>query len=376
MTEGKKRKVVLFIDSLVRGGAQRQLVECARNLDGNLFEPIVLVYHDIPQFRSDLEDHGITIVLIPKMMKVDVIFLMKLVSFFRNEKPDIIHSYLNTPNMWARIAGTLAGVRCIITSERDIEIQFSVRKMGIEKILHHFSKHIAVNAEAIKDILTNRLRIPEQKIKVIHNGVDTDRFCKYDRQKAERIRASFGYCQEDFVVTLPGRMEFTKNHICLLRALRAIGNGNNIKVLFVGNENDAALKSELMRFVDANGLTRKVRFAGRQDDMVSVYNLSDAVVLPSLREGFPNVLLEAMSVGIPVIASDIADNRKIVIDGENGYLFRSDNHAELADILQKMIGESSERLFDMGEVGREMARNKYNVIKMAKAYQDLYKECI
>jgi glycosyltransferase involved in cell wall biosynthesis len=109
--------------------------------------------------------------------------------------------------------------------------------------------------------------------------------------------------------------------------------------------------------------------------MVSVYNLSDAVVLPSLREGFPNVLLEAMSVGIPVIASDIADNRKIVIDGENGYLFRSDNHAELADILQKMIGESSERLFDMGEVGREMARNKYNVIKMAKAYQDLYKEC-
>jgi glycosyltransferase involved in cell wall biosynthesis len=248
--------------------------------------------------------------------------------------------------------------------------------MGIEKILHHFSKHIPVNAEAIKDILTNRLRVPEQKIKVIYNGVDTDRFCKYDRQKAKRIRASFGYCQEDFVVTLPGRMEFTKNHICLLRALCALGNENKIKVLFVGNENDAALKSELMRFVDANGLTRKVRFAGRQDDMVSVYNLSDAVVLPSLREGFPNVLLEAMSVGIPVIASDIADNRKIVIDGENGYLFRSDNHAELADILQKMIGESSERLFDMGEVGREMARNKYNVIKMAKAYQDLYKECI
>lgn len=365
----------MFIASLVRGGAQRQLVELARNLDGNLFEPTVLVYHDIPQFRSDLEDHGITVVLIPKKMKVDICFLMKLVSFFRNEKPDIIHSYLNTPNMWARIAGTLAGVRCIITSERNMDIQHSVLRMGIEEMLHYFSKYIVVNAEAIKDILTNRLRIPEQKIKVIYNGVDTNRFCRYDRQKAEQIRASFGYCQGDFVVTLPGRIEPQKNHMCLLRALCALDSDNKIKVLFVGNEIDAALKSELVRYVDTNRLNKKVRFAGKQDDMVAVYNMSDVVVLPSLWEGFPNVLLEAMSVGIPVIASDIADNRKIVVNGMNGYLFRSDDHAGLADVLRKLVGESSDRLSGMGEVGRDMVRNKYNMGKMVKAYQDLYMEC-
>jgi len=375
LTEREKRKVVLFIDSLVRGGAQRQLVELARNLDRNLFDPIVLVYHDIPQLRSDLEERDIPVVLIPKSTKADFRFLMKLVSFFRTEKPDIIHSYLKTPNMWARIAGRLAGVRRIITSERNIDIQHSVIRMSIEKILHYFSNYIAVNAEAIKYILVNKLKIPEHKIKVIYNGVDTDRFCKYDVEKVKNIRASYGYGKEELVVTLPGRIEPQKNHMCLLQALYELRRYNKIKVLFVGNEVDGALKSELMRFVNANGLNGMVRFAGRQDDMVAVYNLSDAVVLPSLWEGFPNILLEAMSVGIPVIASDIADNRKIVIDGVNGFLFRSNDHIGLADILQKLVMGSNDQVIGMGKIGREIVCNTYSLGKMVKAYEDLYLEC-
>jgi len=111
-------------------------------------------------------------------------------------------------------------------------------------------------------------------------------------------------------------------------------------------------------------------------DMVAVYNMSDAVVLPSLWEGFPNVLLEAMSVGIPVIASDIVDNRKIVFDGVNGYLFQSNDQVGLSTILEKITGEGSERLSGMGEEGRSIARGRYAMENMVKAYENLYIECV
>jgi len=96
------KKVILLIDSLVRGGAQRQLVELALNIDRRDFDPIVVVYHDLPQLKSELDAAKVRYVLIRKRHKIDVAFLFRLAAFLRHERPQIIHAFLSTPSFWAR----------------------------------------------------------------------------------------------------------------------------------------------------------------------------------------------------------------------------------------------------------------------------------
>src|SRR3954465_3652840 len=96
----KRTRVLLLIDSLVRGGAQRQLVELALNLDARRFEPTVLIYFDLQQLRAELDAARIPVVLIEKKGKLDIAFLIKLTGFLRKHRPDVIHAYLNTPNFW------------------------------------------------------------------------------------------------------------------------------------------------------------------------------------------------------------------------------------------------------------------------------------
>lgn len=373
----KKIKVVLFIDSLVRGGAQRQLVELALNLDRDRFVPTVLIYHDIQQFRPDLDAAGIPVVLISKQGKFDLLFLIRLVMYFRASHPDIVHSYLNTPNFWARMAGKLAGVRYLITSERNIDIHHSSKRVALEKFLARASARVVANAEAIRELLVRKVDMPPEKIEVIYNGVDIAKFtcCNTDRVLA--LRQDWGILPADFVMVLPGRIVPQKNHKCLIRAIDAMhADKSNLKVVFVGNENDQTLKQELQQLIAELHLTSNFIFAGKQDDMAAVYAAADVIVLPSLWEGFPNVVLEAMAAGKPVIASDIADNRRIVQDGITGYLFPSDSHTELAHCLEKIIDSGDLSRCEMGVAGMELVRSDYSMDKMVKTTQSLYESVL
>lgn len=187
-------------------------MELALNLDRDYFKTIVVIYHDIQQMRSDLDKADIPVVLIKKRRKIDIIFLFKLITFFKKEKPNIIHSYLKTPNLWARVTGKLAGVRHIITSERNIDIEYSKISMFLEKIFHYASSYIVVNADAIRTVLVNKLGLPDKKIVVIHNGIDIKKFRNPDKNKVDLIRNLLNLKLDDFIVVLPGRLEPIKKH--------------------------------------------------------------------------------------------------------------------------------------------------------------------
>jgi glycosyltransferase involved in cell wall biosynthesis len=110
--------------------------------------------------------------------------------------------------------------------------------------------------------------------------------------------------------------------------------------------------------------------------MAVVYAAADVVVLPSLWEGFPNVVLEAMAAGKPVIASDIADNRRIVKDGVNGFLFPSDDALALAECLDGIKAAGFERRREMGAAGLALVRSQYAMERMVTLTQSLYESVI
>ncbi len=364
---------MLLIDSLVRGGAQRQLVELALNLDRVRFDPTVLIYFDLQQFRAELDAARIPVVLIKKKSKFDVAFLIRLTRFLRKHRPDVIQAYLNTPNFWARLAGRLAGIRFILTSERSGDVGHSFVRVVLERVLQHFSHLIIANSESVKSVLLQQIGVPPDKIRVIYNGVDVPKFSTAADSELERLRCRFALGDQDFVVTLPGRLAAEKNHMCLVKAVECLGSvRDRIKVLFVGNELDQALKQRLIAAIRHRSLSDHFIFAGRQDNMAAIYALSDVVVLPSLWESFPNVLLEAMAASRPVIASNISDNRKIIEHGVNGFLFASNDERELANCLDALVNSSRERLARMGEAGLVIAQSRYSIEEMVHSYQTIY----
>lgn len=369
----KKQKIILFIDSLAGGGAQRQIVTLANHLDSSKYELVLLVYHPIWHYRDNVNVENVRLELVEKKSKFDFLFLFRLIKFIKSEKPDIILSYLNTANMWARVAGKLAGVKTIITSERNIDIVHSRLRVIIEKLLHRFSRYVIVNASATKDLLIKKVGVPESKIKVIYNGVDLDQFEPVKPDQIEDFKRKVDIQPEELVLTLPGRLIPQKNHLCLLKSIEHNNlSERNIKILFVGEEIDINLAESYKNYVIEHGLDHIVKFLGKRNDMNVVYAASDAILLPSLWEGFPNVILESLLLSTPVIASEIADNAQLVIDEYTGFLFESNNDKELSNCILKFIDMSSDEKAKMGLNGFTHIRDKFSKKKLIENYQNLF----
>lgn len=364
-------KICLFIDSLLSGGAQRQMVELALQLHGTGHDIVFVVYNEGNQLGHHLAESGVPLTLVKKEGKFSVGFLFRLTRFFRKEKPSVVISYLNTPSFWARVAGRISGIPHIITSERNTDIEHSLIRMFLEKLLSPLSTRIVVNAESIKKVLVNRVRLNESKIAVIPNGVNVERYCPVTHQDALAGRAALGIGKSDFVVTLPGRISAQKNHIGLMRSIVELSGHQEIKVLFAGNEFDLKIKDELIRMASNAGLEGSTIFAGRREDMRLIYGLSDVVVLPSLWEGFPNVVLEAMACGVPVIASDISDNRCIVEEGVSGFLYDLRAPQQLTEKLLLCKSMTRDERQAMGRRGRAKMVNDYDVTKLGGRYLEL-----
>ena len=362
--------VVLFIDSLSGGGAQRQLVNLACGLARSGVELKVLTYRHEEQLAHWLKDADIQWDVVEKRAKLDFHFALQLYRYFRDERPTAIVSYLNTPNFWARILGMPAGVSRIITSERNIDMDKSSTRVLLEKMLYRFSSRIVVNANAIKELLIG-IGVPADKIVVIYNGTDTEYFSPRPNLDAVTFRKSFGVQDDEVLFVLPGRIMAQKNHMGLVRALAKLKSVDRIKLFFAGNEFDQVIKQELVRFLDKKCMRAQVIFAGPQKDMPLVYSAADFVVLPSLWEGLPNVVLESMACCTPVIVSDVADNSLIVDHGQAGFVFRANDDEMLAKLLLEASSMTAVQKDRMGLAARDKITSLFGMDSFIAAYRSL-----
>lgn len=369
-------RIVLFIDSLVAGGAQRQVVETALQLARCGHSISVVIYHNIRELGADLADAGVDVILVEKNAKMDLGFLWRLYRCFCELRPEVLHCFLFTPNLWGRLIGRAAGIRVVITSERNVDLPQSRVRVWLEKVVYRFGDCIVVNAEAIRHVLINSVAVPTERIRTVYNGVDVARFVAPPAECLAKTRNALGINPDDLVVTLPGRVMPQKNHACLLRALARLDQAlrQRIRVLFVGNMLDEPYRQGLVRLAQQLGLESCVSFAGRRDDMASVYAISEVVVLPSLWEGFPNVLLEAMAAKRPVIASAIADNGLLLNDGLTGFLFPSDDDAALAVVLQKLFAMTPADRTAFGQAAHSSVLQRFGTEALVDANVAIYRE--
>ncbi len=378
-----RTKVLYVIGTLDVGGTEGQLVQLVTHLDPLRFQPVVCSLSSGGPYLDTLTAAGVPVkvigfrgfqrglrrlVSLPKV----ALQLSRLVRFLRQERPLIVHGFL----FWAYILGTyaakLAGVPIVLASRRGLG-HFKVNRphyLFLERMATRLTDLIVANAEAVRQDVIRQERMAPSKVKVVHNGIDAFR---YALAADPALRSSLGLAEGARVVGVVANLIPYKGHRDFLRACQAIRQREaGVTFLLIG---DGPCRGELEDLARELGLEKAVRFLGSRRDVPQLLALMDIVVLPSLEEGFPNAILEAMAAGKPVVATRVGGVPEAVVHDETGLLVPPHDPQALADAILLLLADPS-RAEAMGRTGRDRAAKLFGLDRMIRETEALYEELL
>lgn len=298
--------------------------------------------------------------------------LFRLKSIFREFQPHVVHTR-NWGAIEAIPAARLAGVPVIIHSEHGYEVEnlegLPRRQRAFRRVVYGMTDSVFAVTRELRDYHAKQAFVRPDQIGVIYNGVDTQRFSPNPEFRG-RVRKELGISDNCFVAGSVGRMVPIKDYPGFLQAAeRLLHGGLNLHVLLVGKGPE--LESIERQVRNSSLLARSVTLTGASDRVPEILNAMDVFVLPSLGEGMSNTLLEAMSCGLPVVASRAGGNPEVVEDQKSGRLFAPGDQQDLANQLGRLAASVESRR-QFGQNARERVIRLFSLDGMMQRYRDLY----
>lgn len=374
-----KIKVMLIISNLEFGGAQRQLVELANNLSRDDFDVMVCSLSQYIPLGSGLDLPDEKVVIIQKKSKYDISVVFRLSKVLRENKVDVLHAFLFDAEIAARIASAMAGVAVMVGSERNSNYRIKRNQMVAYRLTKNLRDVCIANSRAGAEFNAQELGYPEKHYAVVRNGVDINRF---QAGNGGQLRESLGISQDQFVIGMFASFKEQKNHGMLFHAVKElISTDRNFRVVLLGEELHGGAQGtttyvqKIHELVGRLGIRDYCLFVGNQDDVEAYYRICDVTVLPSKFEGTPNVVLESMASGVPVIVTAVSDNNEIVEHGKSGYVVDVGDEAGLARYLQLLM-EDRELSANMGSEARRRAVELFSSAQLASSTGEVYKTAL
>jgi glycosyltransferase involved in cell wall biosynthesis len=364
-------KLLLVIDHFGSGGAQRQLVELACGLKRRGHTVELFVY--FPQhnfFRARLDAQRIVVHEQPKGSGGSIKIVWKLAALMRRGAFDVVVSYLSTADIYAELAKVGAHRARLVVSERTSRHDDkSAISALLRRLLHVFADQVVANSETHAAWLRQKPWL-KHKVSCIYNGVDLDAF-----QPKEPRPAPDGTLR----LLAVGRVGSEKNLVNLILALASFEAmfGYVPLVGWAGQRDESAAGRRYCREVDAllealPQVRRRWQWLGLQGNIPQLLERYDALIHPSLYEGLPNVVCEALAVGMPVLVSDVCDHGLLVADGSRGFLFDPTDSSSIAAAIAKLVALGTSGRCAMGRAAREYAVANLSMEKMIDAYEALF----
>jgi len=359
--------VLYVIWSLQMGGAERVVADLARSLDRRLFRPLVCCLNFKGRLAEVLEADGVPVFALDKRPKLDLRVLLRLVRLMRRERVDVVHTHLWTSSFWGRMAGALARVPVVVITEHNLDTWRRAPHLLADRLLGRVTDDWVFVSREVEAFYRARLALPPGRGHVVHNGVDLAPFrC---RPEAAEVRARMGLPGAARVAGVVGRLEARKGHRFFLDAMRRVVDRMPGAVgLIVGEGKE---KEALLAQRDALGLGDAVRIVGYWPELAEALAALDVFVLPSLMEGHPLAILEAMAAGKPVVATDVGGNAEAVQPGVTGLLVPPADPTVLADAILSLLAEPG-RSRALGEAGRRSLDRRFSLQAAVKANEELY----
>ena len=352
---------------LAIGGLQRVVVNICKNIDREKFDISVLCLRDLGEFVPEVESMGIKVYFLPQKNGTDYLSFLKVAKILRHEKPDVIHTHNTQPFIDGTIGALLAGVKTIVHTDHARIFPDKRRYMFAEWVMSHFAYKIVGVSDDTSQNLIRYEKISRKKVLTIPNGIDEKKFSIKIDKKAKR--RELGILGDGPIIGLGVRLTEGKGINYLLRAMPDI-----IKIFFditLVIAGDGPAKDKLEKQSVGLGIDRNVLFLGPRLDIPELLKLFDIYVLPSLSEGLPMVLLEAMAAGCPVIATNVGGVSMVIKHGENGSLIEPKNQKVLASEIIKLLSDKELRN-RYSKNGLSQFRKKFGADIMTHKYEQLY----
>jgi len=309
----------------------------------------------------------------------DLMALMNLICFLKKSPYHIVHTHNSKAGFLGRLAAKLAGTNVIIHTVHGFAFhdQEPLYRQTLFRNLERLAsrwcdKMIFISQPLIDWALRERI-VGEEKILRVYSGIELDLFRPVTGERKNIIRKKWKLKQNDAVIGIVSKLWDGKGHAVLINAFKELKKEiKNARLVIVG---EGYLYDELVRMVDMHCLKDSVLFTGFQMDVSEIISTFDVAVLPSFFEGMGRVLLEAMSMEKPVVASRVGGIPDLLEHGINGFLVKPGNVEELTEALKKIL--TDKRLAEsMGKQGRKKIREQFSADVMAQSIQKLYRDLL
>jgi len=361
-----KKNLLIITHDLNIGGLQSVVVNICKEIDKNKFNVKVLCLRDLGIFYDELVNYGIEVSIIKQTEGTDYLSFLKIRKYIIENQIEIIHTHNTQPFIEGVIASLFTDVKTIVHTDHARIFPDKMRYMFAEWVASHFVyKVVAVSQDTLSN-LHNYEKISMNKLCVIQNGI---RKLDVDSSDKEYLKKQLFIKDSDYVLTFCGRFSEVKGVEYLIQAMpEIIAHINNTKLLLIG---EGELNEKYTELINSNNLDHHITFLGVRTDVQQLLSVSNVLILPSLSEGLPMVILEAMSSESLIIASKVGGIPSVIRDKNNGLLFDSKCSKCIAEaVIYSYINR--EAVSKMKENALKEFEMNYSAVKMVSEYEKLY----
>ena len=364
--------VAHYLDATIVGGCEEVAYTLLAGLDRDRWNP-VLLHHDEPSLEPLIERAhrvGIATHALPRRADCRPWHCAALIaSWARQVRPAVFHAHLSWPLACrhAILAARFARTPVVLATSHLYVPLAGIRYAGLKRRMQTaaLDRYIAVSHEVAR-CLNDELGVPPRKLSVVRNGIAVS---SSDQALDPQFRSTIGDGEPRRIIFTPARLHRQKGHQYLLEAARDVPDA---LFLLAG---EGPNRDELQKLAMDLGISDRVRFLGHRPDVARLLMHCDVFVLPSLYEGLPLSVLEAMAAGRPVVATDVGGTNEAVVDGVSGLLVPPADSKALAAAINVVLADPA-RAADLAAAGRARVHEFFSAEAMVRGVQDIYQELL
>ena len=362
-------KVLHLITGLSSGGVENMLYKVVTRYDRERFKPVVCCIKSGGAVAESLKAEGIGVIMMNRMRGhgFDWRAVLEIQRMLKQVSVDVLRTHQYHANLYGRIAGRLAGVPVIIPSFHNLYRSPDKPKMHrrlINRFLASWSDRLVAVSDAVADDIVRYDGIRRERIRVIHNGIVIEDF--RPSIKKAKAREVFGLPEKRWIVGSVGRLTPQKGHEFMIKAVKGL------KEVALAIAGDGPLRRRLKEVAHKEGVECYLLGTLDQKKIPLFLKALDIFCFPSLWEGMPSALLEAMASGLPVIATRISSNMEIV--GNAGILVDTRAPEEIRDSIERLMGSEEMRKNYAEQASKEAER--FSIENTVREYENLYLEVL
>ena len=373
--------LLYVFDNMEFGGGERVFAQIINRLSGKKYK-IMVACLPTGAFVEKIKGSAAQIKSVDMRNRFNPGVILQLSSLIKREGVDIVHSQGARADFFARVAAKFAGAPVVVSTVPMPVEGFDVspiRKLiytAFNRFSERFVDRFMVVSDALEKMMIERHRIGPQRVVKIYNGIEEDEYCMADKEivsRSSHFRKESGLDDDVPIIGVIGRLVWQKGFEYFIEAIPEVLNRFiDARFLVIG---EGVLKDALEARHERLKLGDKLIFTGFRSDIKDVLASVDIFVIPSLIEGLPMILLEAMAMAKPIVATDIDGIKEVLYNGEAGLLVPPKDPKALSDAIIDMLIHR-DKAYQMGMAARKIVKEKFGVDVMVQKVEDVYEELL